>query len=90
MRVARRYMVSGRVQGVGFRYFAQDVAQREGLSGRVRNLPDGRVEVEAEGDEETLERFERALWRGPFQARVEHVEVESTAPTGRLTGFHIG
>jgi acylphosphatase len=90
MRTARRYLVSGRVQGVGFRYFAQDTAEREGLSGRVRNLPDGRVEVEAEGDEETLARFEAALWRGPSHARVEHVEIESTAPSGRHTGFLIG
>ena len=89
MRVARRYLVSGRVQGVGFRYFTQDQAEREGVHGRVRNLPDGRVEVEAEGDEETLARFEAALWRGPSHARVEHVEVESTAPSGRHTGFHI-
>jgi acylphosphatase len=90
MRVARRYLVSGRVQGVGFRYFTQDVATREGVNGRVRNLGDGRVEVEAEGDEETLARFESALWRGPSHARVENVEVESIAPTGRTTGFNIG
>ena len=89
MRSARRFVVSGRVQGVGFRYFIQDTAHREGLHGRVRNLPDGRVEVEAEGDEETLARFEAALWRGPSHARVENVEVESTPPTGRVTGFHI-
>ena len=82
--------MSGRVQGVGFRFFAQEMAQRDGLSGRVRNLPDGRVEVEAEGDEETLARFEAALWRGPSHARVDNVEVESTAPSGRHTGFHIG
>jgi acylphosphatase len=82
-------MVSGRVQGVGFRYFTQDMAAREGLSGRVRNLPDGRVEVVAEGDEETLARFEASLWRGPSHARVENVEVESTPPTGRHTGFEI-
>ena len=44
MRVARRYLISGRVQGVGFRYFAKDVADREGVTGWVRNLPDGRVE----------------------------------------------
>jgi acylphosphatase len=90
MRVARRFILSGRVQGVGFRYFAQEMAEREGLSGGVRNLPDGRVEVEAEGDEETLARFEAALWRGPSHARVDNVEVESTVPAGRHTGFHIG
>jgi acylphosphatase len=65
MRVARRYVVSGRVQGVGFRYFTQDTARREGLSGVVRNLPDGRVEAVAEGDHASLERFEAALRHGP-------------------------
>jgi acylphosphatase len=89
MRVARRFLVSGRVQGVGFRYFAQDCANREGLSGEVRNLPDGRVEVIAEGDDESLARFESALWRGPSHARVENVEMESIPPTGRHTGFGV-
>jgi acylphosphatase len=90
MRVARRYVVSGRVQGVGFRYFTQDIASREGLSGSVRNLPDGSVEVLAEGDEQSLARLEAALWRGPSPARVDHVEVESIVPTGRHTGFIVG
>jgi acylphosphatase len=90
MRVARRYVVSGRVQGVGFRYFTQDVAKREGLSGNVRNLPDGRVEVTAEGDERSLARLEAALWRGPSHARVDDIEVESTMPTGQHAGFGIG
>ncbi len=87
MRVARRFLVSGRVQGVGYRYFALDAARRDGLHGYVKNLPDGRVEAEAEGEVEALERFERALRQGPSQARVEHVIVESTNPTGRHTGF---
>jgi acylphosphatase len=89
MRVARHYLVSGHVQGVGYRYFAVDAARREGLQGSVRNLEDGRVEVTAEGDEESLERFELALWRGPSRSRVEQVIVESIGPTGRTTGFII-
>ena len=89
MRVARRYLVSGRVQGVGFRFFAQNVAQREGLTGLVRNLPDGRVEAIAEGDDESLRRFEAALWRGPSHARVEQVEIDSIGPTGRFLGFDV-
>jgi acylphosphatase len=89
MRVARRYLVSGRVQGVGFRFFAQNVAQREGLTGLVRNLPDGRVEAIAEGDDESLQRFEAALWRGPSHARVEQVEIDSIGPTGRFLGFDV-
>jgi acylphosphatase len=90
MRVARRYLVSGRVQGVGFRYFTQDIAAREGLTGRVRNLPDGSVEVVAEGDSDSLQRLEAALWRGPSHARVENVAVESATPTGRHAGFLVG
>jgi acylphosphatase len=89
MRVARRYLVSGRVQGVGFRYFTHDIANREGLNGHVRNMPDGRVEIVAEGDEASLVRLEAALWRGPSHARVEHVDVDSTIPSGRVTGFTI-
>ena len=89
MFVARRYVIGGRVQGVGFRYFTEAAALREGILGWVRNLPDGRVEVSATGDAEALERFERHLRHGPPQARVEHVDVEDTIPTGRETGFHI-
>jgi acylphosphatase len=89
MRVARRFLVSGHVQGVGFRFFAADAARREGVSGSVRNLDDGRVEATAEGDEESVERFERALRRGPSRSRVEQVIVESIGPTGRSTEFMI-
>ena len=89
MRVARRFLVTGRVQGVGFRFFALDAARRDGLHGYVVNLPDGRVESQAEGDDEALERFERALRRGPSGARVEQVTVDDTGPTGHDTGFEI-
>jgi acylphosphatase len=89
MRVARRYLISGRVQGVGFRYFAQDAATRENIHGWVRNLPDGRVEAAAEGDAEALERFERALRHGPRGARVEQIDIEHTVPGGRDTGFNV-
>ena len=63
MRVARRYVITGRVQGVGFRYFTQDAALREGVTGWVRNLPDGRVEALVEGDAEAVTRVERAVRR---------------------------
>jgi acylphosphatase len=89
MVVARRYLVSGRVQGVGFRYFTEDVALREGVSGYVRNLPDGRVEAFVEGELEAVARVEQSLWNGPPGARVEHVEVESVPPTGRASGFRV-
>jgi acylphosphatase len=89
MRGARRFVVSGRVQGVGFRWFAVDAARRENLTGAVRNLDDGRVEAVAEGESESLERFERALRRGPSRARVEHVIVEDTEPLDARHGFTI-
>jgi acylphosphatase len=87
VRVARRFLISGRVQGVGFRWFARETADREGVHGWVRNLPDGRVEALAEGDAEALERFERSLRHGPRGARVDDIEVDSLPPTGRDTGF---
>jgi acylphosphatase len=86
---ARRYLVSGRVQGVGFRFFTEEAAAREGLHGYVRNLPDGRVEIAAEGDAEALERFERHVRHGPPGARVERVDVDDDAPDGCHHGFSI-
>jgi acylphosphatase len=87
LRIARRYLVSGRVQGVGFRFFAEAAALREGLHGWVRNLPDGRVEALAEGEAEAVERFERAIGHGPPGARVERVDVDHIVPSGRESGF---
>ena len=76
---ARRYYVSGMVQGVGFRFFAQRVAQRLGLSGYVRNLRDGRVEVYAIGDSEALFQLRNELERGPRSAAVSSVTEEEAA-----------
>jgi acylphosphatase len=89
MRIARRYFIRGRVQGVGFRYFTEASAGREGLDGWVRNLPDGRVEVAAEGEAESVERFERAIRHGPPGARVERVEVFDDVPGGGGAGFSV-
>ena len=89
MIVAKRFLVSGRVQGVGYRYFVQDHAAAEGVHGWVRNLPDGQVEVMVEGDDESVVRVERAIRRGPSHAQVEHVVVEAAVPSGRATGFSI-
>ena len=78
-----RAFVSGRVQGVGFRYFTQHEARRLGLNGYVRNLPDGRVEVVAEGSRRALEALVSALREGPAGAWVRGVQVEWTdAPDG--------
>jgi acylphosphatase len=87
MRVARRYMIGGRVQGVGFRYFTHAVAERENVHGWVKNRPDGRVEAVAEGEVEAIARFEQALRHGPPGARVDHLEIEHTTPVGKDTGF---
>ena len=89
MLVARRFVVSGRVQGVGFRMFAQDAAVVEGLSGYVRNLADGRVEVLAEGDRDAVLRFERQIRRGPGGAHVDDVSVSEETPHGRAQGFRV-
>ncbi len=89
MIVARRFLISGRVQGVGFRFFVEARATTEGVHGWVRNLPDGRVEAVLEGDEASVDRVEAALWRGPSGAVVDDVTAEATVPSGRATGFSI-
>jgi acylphosphatase len=89
MQTARRYLISGRVQGVGYRAFAETQAMVEGLHGWVRNLPDGRVEALLEGDAEAVDRAEAKLRRGPAGARIEQITVETVPPSGRPTGFGI-
>ena len=86
---ARRFLVSGQVQGVGYRFFSRDAACRENLSGFVRNLPDGRVEAQAEGDQESLDRFQRSLGQGPAAGRVDEILVEECTLTGNMTGFRV-
>jgi len=63
--VRRRYLIDGRVQGIGFRWFARAAARRLGVAGWVRNLPTGQVEAEAQGSAEEVEAFELELRRGP-------------------------
>ncbi|MDT5272578.1 MAG: acylphosphatase [Acidobacteriota bacterium] len=89
MKVARHYLVSGEVQGVGFRFFAQRVAARHQVVGYVRNLPDGRVELLAEGTPESVEGFKHDIAAGPRHARVEQVEEVAVEPTGRYPSFRI-
>jgi acylphosphatase len=89
MIVARRFLISGRVQGVGFRWFARDAAVREGVGGWVRNLPDGRVEALVEGEADAVTRVEQALRSGPRGARVDSVHVEIEMAGGRLRDFDI-
>lgn len=85
-----RYLVDGDVQGVGFRYYVMRQAQALGLDGWVRNLPDGRVEVLARGNQGALSALETALRRGPSRARVSQVEkLESLDEVDAASGFHI-
>ena len=86
---ARRFLISGRVQGVGYRFFARQAARVEGLQGTARNLDDGRVEVVVEGDEEAVTRFERVIRRGPVGARVAQVVTEPALPSGGYFDFTI-
>jgi acylphosphatase len=78
--IARRYTVTGEVQGVGFRWAAQGEAERLGVVGRVRNRTDGAVEVVAQADRSALDAFAAWLEEGPRQARVADVEVEPIEP----------
>lgn len=89
MILARRYLVRGVVQGVGFRYFTARAARDAGLAGYVRNLPDGRVEVMAEGHAAAVESLERAIRSGPPFARVDGVDVETGHPPTGYSRFKI-
>jgi acylphosphatase len=75
---ATRFIIRGRVQGVFFRASTREQAQRLGLRGHARNLPDGRVEVLAVGTDDAIQQLEQWLQHGPPSARVDHVERSST------------
>ena len=80
-RERRGLLITGRVQGVGFRWFTRKTAGELGVDGSVRNRPDGSVEVHAEASEDVLERFEGRLRQGPAAARVDEVrETDSSMP----------
>jgi acylphosphatase len=86
---ARKFSISGQVQGVGYRYFAIRVARELGLNGWVRNLSDGRVEAYAAGPAPLLEDFEARLRMGPPAGEVRGVQVEDAAVDARIEGFDI-
>lgn len=90
--IARRCLVSGRVQGVFYRATVARRAAELGITGHARNLPDGRVEVLACGPEENVVRYLDALWAGSSASKVTAVEVEdvSLAPDQRPAGFVTG
>lgn len=80
-------IVSGRVQGVGYRYFAAHAAHRLGVKGTVRNLPGGEVEAVAEGEEAALQDFLDELRQGPSSADVSDLQAAWGEPTGRFERF---
>jgi acylphosphatase len=87
--VARKFIISGSVQGVGFRYFAQRSAARHQVRGYVRNLDDGRVEALAEGSAKSVEDFKHDLAAGPSYSRVEHLEETVLEPSGQYPTFRV-
>ena len=87
--VRARIMVSGRVQGVGYRAFAARMAAQHGLVGGVRNLDDGRVELDVEGKKAVIEGLLHELQVGPPAARVTKIETEWSAATERFSSFSI-
>ncbi len=89
MKVARRFLISGMVQGVGFRFFAQRAAARHQIAGYVRNLTDGRVEALAEGAPQAVEAFRHDLSTGPKHASVEGVEEINLETIGNYSSFRI-
>lgn len=88
--IARRVVVTGRVQGVGFRWSTQHEAQRIGATGWVRNRPDGSVEAVVEGSEHVVEAMLRWLRRGPASAAVIGVEIIPVEPSGAVAFAVIG
>ena len=89
MKVARKFLISGEVQGVGYRFFAQRAAARHQVQGYVRNLADGRVEALAEGIPESVEAFKHDLTAGPAYAAVQNIEEINLEPSGNYASFRI-
>lgn len=89
MIVARKFLFSGTVQGVGFRFFTQRVAARYQIRGYVRNLNDGRVEALAQGVEKSVEAFKQDLTAGPRFSRVNDVEEIVLEPDEMFSSFRI-
>ncbi len=87
--IALRVYVDGVVQGVGFRAYTKRVADSYGLAGFVKNLPDGRVEVFVQGDEDVLWAFLRDLWRGPRLSEVSSMQIFKEVPSHEERDFRI-
>tara|TARA_B100001123_G_C15325028_1_gene1029253 strand:+ start:1384 stop:1665 length:282 start_codon:yes stop_codon:yes gene_type:complete len=89
MAISRHYLVSGRVQGVGFRQFTVAAAQKERLTGFVENCTDGRVRALAIGEEFSLARFESLIREGPMGSIVKEVEVTECLDSSSYDNFFI-
>jgi len=89
MIIARKFVISGAVQGVGYRFFAQRSAARHQVRGYVKNLDDGRVEALAEGPEKSVEEFKHDLTAGPRYSQVDHLEETVLEPSGAYPAFRI-
>jgi acylphosphatase len=87
--VSRGFMITGRVQGVGFRWFARREAQRLGLGGSVRNRSDGSVEVQLVGPADSVEEMRAWLERGPPAARVDAVVESEVDPGTARSSFEV-
>jgi acylphosphatase len=87
--VRKHVIVSGRVQGVGYRYFVLENAVLMGIHGWVRNLPDGRVEAEIEGAENLVGELIKLLQTGPRLSVVTDLDVQDLAGSGSHKGFHV-
>jgi acylphosphatase len=88
-KVAAEMIVSGRVQGVGYRFFTERVAEKHNIRGWSMNLPDGSVALEIEADEEDAKRFIEELEQGPPMAQVEDVQVSWKTHQGKFNNFTI-
>ena len=89
MKIARKFIISGRVQGVGFRFFTQRSAARHQVLGYVQNLPDGRVEVYAEGSEKSVANLMHDLAAGPAYSKVEDIEEVVLEPNNLYSSFRV-
>ena len=87
--VARRFIIQGIVQGVGYRFFVMRAAARHQVLGTVRNLPDGRVEVVAEGERDDMDEFKKDLVTGPSMAEITDIEETDLPVTGLFRDFRI-
>ena len=89
MMIARKFIISGEVQGVGYRFFAQRAAARHQIRGYVKNLKDGRVEALIEGKESAVNAFRLDLAAGPTHSKVGEIEELVIEPSGLYSAFRI-